>query len=218
MSNTNLEDIDPKDPKNKHLYYLYPYILYCRNFGPNSPATQSWDKELTVTFDFEENISKYVKRNYKEIANEFNARWITALCEAYIDCTNNSEERFAALILSSFIRQTQVATTHLYWRGGMHPEYIKTKEVHSIPDLEIKYGRTKGLWSGMHGVIGDDIYRNLFYRIKSSLKNTPVFDKFFIKVVRTLLIENTVINPSGKQDNLTKNTLRLIKLITDDIE
>jgi len=206
MSNLNLEAIDPRDPKNKHLYYLYPFILYCRNFGPNSPATQVWDKELTSTFNFEEDISKYVKTNYKEIANEFNARWITALCEAYIDCSNNSEERFAALVLSSFIRQTQVATTHLHWRGEIQPE------------LQIKYGHSKRLWSGMHGVIGDDIYRNLFYRINLTLKKTPIFRKFFIKVVRTLITENTVINPSGKQDQITRNTMRYIRVLTDDIE
>jgi len=218
MSNTNLEAIDPKDPKNKHLFYLYPLIVYCRNFGPNSPTTQSWDKELTTTFNFQKDISEYVKRNYIEIAKEFNARWITALCEAYVDCTDNPEERLAALLLSSFIRQTQVATTHLYWRGAMYPEYIETEKLHSQSNLEKKYGNTTVLWSGMHGVIGDDIYRNLFYRINSTLKKTPIFRKFFIKVVRTLLTENTAINPTGKQDQITKNTRRYIKVLIDDIE
>lgn len=217
MSNLNLEAIDPRDPENKHLYYLYPFIVYCRNFGPNSPATQGWDKELTSTFNFKKDISEYVKANYKEIANEFNARWITALCEAYIDCSNNSEERFAALVLSSFIRQTQVATTHLYWRGGIDPEYTATEKLHSESNLEVKYGNTTVLWSGMQGVIGDDIYRNLFFRINSTLKRTPIFRKFFIKVVRTLLTENTVINPTGKQDGITRNTMRFLKVITDDI-
>lgn len=218
MSNTKLEAIDPKDPTNKHLYYLYPYIAYTRNFGPNSPTTQEWDRELTSTFNFENDISNYVKINYKEIAKEFNARWITALCESYVDCSNNSEERLAALLLSSFIRQTQVATTHLYWRGGMHPEYKDTEKLHLESKLDKKYDNTTVLWSGMHGVIGDDIYRNLFYRINSSLKNTPIFHKFFIKVVRTLLTENTVINPSGKQEKLTKNTVRFLKVLTDNIE
>lgn len=218
MSNTKNEALDPKDPKNIHLHHLYPYIIYCRNFGPNSPTVQEWDQELISSFDFKRDFSDYVNTHIKEIAIEFDARWIAAICDVYIDCSNNSEERLAALLISSFIRQTQIATTHLYWRGGMHPEYELTKELHSKSNLHEKYDNTTVLWSGMHGVIGDDIYRNLFYRVNSSLKHMPVFLKLFKKVIRSLLIENTVVYPLGLKEKLTDNTSRYLRVLNNYTE
>lgn len=218
MSDITNETINPKDPKNKHLFYLYPYIVYCRNFGPNSPATQVWDKSLTETFDFEKDFVLYINTNIKEIVAELNARWIAAVCDVYVDCSNKAEERLAALLMSTFIRQTQVATTHLYWRGGIHPEYKLTEDLHKQANLKNKYNNRTVLWSGMHGVIGDDIYRNLFYRTNSCLKDLPVFLKFFRKVVKCLVKENTTVAPEGAQEGLTPNTRRYVNVLNQNIE
>ena len=214
MANTKLEAIDPKDPKNKHLYNLWPYIVYSRNFGPNGPSVYPTPGDIKNTFNFEKDIKEYVDKNIDEICKEFDARWISALMDTYADLSEDIGEKLGATNISSLIRITQATTSAMYHRGVMEEEFnsdIKKK----ITKYQSKYdlGNTI-LWSGMHAWDGrDGIYINLFYRIKQAIKTYPTLDKLYTRAVNILVTENTSLFPN--HTSLSKLQKEILKIVNE---
>lgn len=212
MAKTELEAIDPKDPKNKHLYHLWPYIVYSRNFGPNSPSVHPTPEEIINTFNFQKDIKEYVDKNIDEICKEFDARWISALMDTYADLSEDVGEKLGATNISSLIRITQATTSNMYHRGVMGEEFNSDIKK-SIKKYKLKYNLGNCiLWSGMHAWDGrDGIYRNLFYRIKQAIKTYPTLDKLYTRAVNILVTENTSLFPNTTQlTNLQQQVLKIV--------
>ena len=214
MANTRLEAINPKDPKNKHLYYLWPYIVYSRNFGPNGPSVYGIPKEIVNTFNFEKDIKEYVDKNIDEICKEFDARWISALMDTYADLSEDVGEKLGATNISSLIRITQATTSNMYHRGVMGEEFTSDIEKRIIK-YQSKYNLGNCiLWSGMHAWDGrDGIYTNLFYRIKQAIKTYPTLDKLYTRAVNILVTENTSLFPN--HTSLSKLQKEILKIVNE---
>lgn len=125
-----------------------------------------------------------------EICKQLNARWLVSICDTYADFGTEIEKRNAFLI-SMLVNFEKVAQSYAYWRLG-YPETLDVTgpmEHRKIP-----------LWDGMtsfHLVIGD-VTNNMFGRLTELLKETPVFEKIFKRIVQGLATQETILGTLNK--------------------
>ena len=216
MADPSNESQHPLDPKNKHLYYLWPYIVYSRNYGPLSPNSQPVSQEIEDNFDFNKDIKDYVSKNIDEICEQLSTRWLVSLTDTYADCSSDVGERLAACNISTVVRLTQASTAHMKQRGVLTPEYTEEKKKEYMKLRKI-YENHYFLCDGVHCIPGTDgVYTNLISRTSKNIKGYKELHKIFKKVIDVLLINETSFLPFLPQNLNKKKIVRLIKESMED--
>jgi hypothetical protein len=209
MATTATENQNPRDPNNKYLHHLWPYIVASKNFSPYGPAlsnpfpNKEGEKKFEKIFkwkNFQENFSidefrDYLVENIDEICEELSTRWLCSVCEVLVDCSEDAGEKLAALYIPIIVRITQGATANMKHRNALFPEY--TDKMHREHG-EIR-GKFKGryhTWDGVHCIPGiDGVYSNLFKRIKINIEKYSHLDKILQRVMKILLDSKTSFIP-----------------------
>ena len=202
MADNSNETQYPLAPTNKHLYYLWPYIVYSRNYSPMGRNIQPVKQEIIDNFDFNKDIKDYVSKNIDEICEKLSTRWLVALTDTYADCSDDPGERLAACNISSIVRLTQASTAHMKQRGVLKPEFTKEKQKLSHKLIK-SYDNHYFLWDGVHCINGGDgVYTNLIARISKNMKRYKELHKIFKKIINVLLDNETSFMPYTERNKL----------------
>ena len=202
MADNSNETQYPKAPTNTHLYYLWPYIVYSRNYSPMGMNIQPVSREIKENFDFNKDIKDYVSKNIDEICEKLSTRWLVALTDTYADCSDDVGERLAACNISSIVRLTQASTAHMKQRGVLTPEFTKEKQKLSHKLIK-SYDNHYFLWDGVHCINGGDgVYTNLIARISKNMKRYKELHKIFKKIINVLLDNETSFMPYTERNKL----------------
>ena len=230
MASNATETQNPKDPKNKHLHHLWPYIVASKNFSPYGPALQNpfplpkedtlqGEKKLELVFkwkNFQENFSidefrDYLVENIDEICKELSTRWLCSVCEVLADCSEDVEEKLAALYVPIVVRITQGATANMKHRNALPPEYTD-KMFREHGEIRSKFKGKYYTWDGVHCIEGiDGVYTNLFKRMKINIEKYSHLYKIFQRVIQILLDNKTSFIPyenTGPGPDVLRSELR----------
>ena len=207
MANPEKYFQNPREEKNKHLFIIWPMILYCRGLTDgyiNSIGNLGGDKDYNLQrkvkdtwkeFDFKE-LDDYVKKNIDGICNELNLKWLSSLCECYADLGESEHDRFCGVLLSTFYRLTQTSTSYLYKAGIFDDNYNWPEELN---DKKFKKSAYKiDIFDGTHLRTGDDkIIKRLIVRAKNVIDDKSVFYKLLHTIIGRIIEYDTAFYFKG---------------------
>jgi hypothetical protein len=132
-----------------------------------------------------------VEKNIDIICKEFNTRWLTSICETYVDFAEPITSA-NALLISVIVKMEKLAQTYAHWRLG-YPDTL-------APPPNASH-RKISLWDGVrsfHLEIGD-APNTMFGRVFDQLAQTPALKQIMDAVIERLKVGDTILGNLNKQ-------------------
>ncbi|OYU32012.1 MAG: hypothetical protein CFE39_05460 [Comamonadaceae bacterium PBBC2] len=146
----------------------------------NDDADSNWGK-----------LEKLLKAETDRICAVCNTRWLTSICDTYVDFGNPIESR-NGMMVSIFVKMEKIAQSYVHWRLG----YVGSM---GIPLVDSH--RKIRLWDGVSSFnleIGDAT-NSMFGRMEFLLSETYVLQRIFLAIKDRLAENDTILGNLNKK-------------------
>jgi hypothetical protein len=144
-------------------------------------------KEIAVNWSV---FQKLINENLKEICSTTNTRWLVSIADTYADYGNSIEKRNAMFISILINMEKLFSTRLLIYDLSLNMEKVE----------KIKKEKVFPLWDGVtsFNIVKGDMTNNLFLRLRSLMKPTPILARIFETVLQRMAENNSTLADINK--------------------